>query len=485
MSARKIIPTRTPMPEQDPAVRVANFDEVALGYTEAEALAEAARCLNCKKPLCVAGCPVEIDIPGFIARLRGGDVPGAYGVLRRTTNLPAVCGRVCPQESQCEGACILGRKHEPVAIGRLERYAADAFAASSAAGACERVTGTSGCVLEPEAPVRVACIGAGPSSLTCAGTLAAMGAKVTVYEALHEAGGVLVYGIPEFRLPKAIVRREVAAMRGLGVEFKLDWVGGKTITIQELMGGEVDGEEGDESGGRGFDAVYIGVGAGLPRFMNVPGENLLGVFSANEYLTRVNLGRAYAFPEYDTPVPTPARVCVVGGGNVAMDAARTARRLGAEVTVLYRRTEAEMPARLEEVHHAKEEGVVIKCLCGPVAFLGDDGGRLRAVQVQEMCLGEADATGRRSPVCVEGAFGEVECGMVIIAVGTRPNPILLEATPELELNKWGYIATDENGETSMPGVFAGGDIVTGAATVISAMGAGRRAAMAIAERFLK
>ncbi|MBU1247868.1 MAG: NADPH-dependent glutamate synthase [Proteobacteria bacterium] len=457
-----MIPHRTPMPEQAPDVRNGNFEEVTLGYSESQALLEAGRCLQCKKPGCVSGCPVEIDIPGFIARLCEKDVAGAYAALRKTTNLPAVCGRVCPQETQCEGACILGKKYEPVAIGRLERYVADTFAASDA---CEQLTGAAECHMERE--VRVACIGAGPSSLTCAGTLAAMGVKVTVFEALHEAGGVLVYGIPEFRLPKAIVRREIEAMKALGVEFKLNWVGGKTITIQDLQ------EE-------GYDAIFIGVGAGLPRFMNVPGENLLGVFSANEYLTRVNLGRAYNFPEYDTPMSRPKQVCVIGGGNVAMDAARTAKRLGADVTILYRRTEAEMPARLEEVHHAKEEGVKIKCLCGPVSFNGDENKRLTSVTVQEMCLGEPDASGRCSPVCVEGAVGEVPTEMVIIAVGTRPNPILLEATPDMDLTKWGYIATDESGETSIPGVFAGGDIVTGSATVISAMGAGRRAAQAIA-----
>lgn len=461
---KKIIPTRTPMPEQDASVRAANFEEVTLGYTEEQALLEASRCLHCKKPLCVAGCPVEIDIPGFISKLTDKDVAGAYEVLRRTTNLPAVCGRVCPQETQCEGACILGKKHEPVAIGRLERYAADAFAAEDA---CEHVTGTPECHMEQE--TKVACIGAGPSSLACAGTLAAKGIRVTVFEALHEPGGVLVYGIPEFRLPKSIVRREIQAMTELGVEFRVNWVGGKTITIQDLF---------DE----GYAGVYIGVGAGLPRFMNVPGENLIGVFSANEYLTRVNLGRAYDFPNYDTPISRPQKVCVIGGGNVAMDAARTAKRLGAEVTILYRRTEDEMPARLEEVHHAKEEGVAIKCLCGPVAFNGNEDGKLTSVTLQEMCLGEPDDSGRRRPVCVEGATGEVDADMVIIAVGTRPNPILLEATPDMALNKWGYIETDESGETSIPMVYAGGDIVTGAATVISAMGAGRRAAQTMLEK---
>ncbi len=462
---KKIIPTRTPMPEQAPDVRNANFEEVTLGYSHEQALAEAKRCLQCKKPKCIPGCPVEIDIPGFIAKLGHNDVAGAYEVLSRTTNLPAVCGRVCPQESQCEGACIMGKKYEPVAIGRLERYVADTFAAQSAGKKMVSAASHQGSKL------RVACIGGGPASLACAGTLAAQGIKVTVFEALHEAGGVLVYGIPEFRLPKAIVRREIEAMKEMGVEFKLNWVGGKTITIQDIL---------DE----GYDGVFIGVGAGLPRFMNVPGENLLGVFSANEYLTRVNLGRAYDFPNYDTPISRVKKVCVIGGGNVAMDAARTAKRLGAEATILYRRTEDEMPARLEEVHHAKEEGVQIKCLCGPVSFNGGENKRIQSVTIQEMCLGEPDESGRRSPVCVQGAIGEVETNMVIIAVGTRPNPILLEATPSLELTKWGYIATNENGETSIPSVFAGGDIVTGSATVISAMGAGRRAAQSMVRRLL-
>ncbi len=469
MSAKKkICPSKTPMPEQDAVARSKNFTEVSLGYTKEQALLEASRCLHCKKPTCVAGCPVEIDIPGFIAKLLDDDIAGSYEILRRTTTLPAVCGRVCPQEIQCEGACILGKKYEPVAIGRLERYVADTFASlPQAQDACQQLTGLNTCAVKNKA--KVACIGSGPSSLACAGTLAAQGVQVTVFEALHEAGGVLVYGIPEFRLPKNIVRREIQAMRELGVRFELNQVGGKIFTLSELLAQD-------------YDAVFIGVGAGLPRFMGIAGENLLGVFSANEYLTRVNLGRAYDFPVHDTPVSRPEKVCVIGGGNVAMDAARTARRLGAEVTILYRRTEHEMPARLEEVHHAKEEGIQIQCLCSPVTLNGNEQGKLVSVTVQEMCLGEPDESGRCRPICVEGAVSEIPTDMAIIAVGTRANPVLLEATPELELNKWGYIVTDETGATNLPMVFAGGDIVTGAATVISAMGAGRKAALSMLKK---
>ncbi len=462
---KKPVAPRTAMPEQDPKVRAKNFSEVALGYTEADARAEAERCLQCKKPLCQEGCPVNIDIKSFIARLRDKDLAGAYSVIRATNALPAVCGRVCPQENQCEGSCVLGKKHEPVAIGRLERYVADTFMASDK---CEQITGDKACAA-PTAK-RAACIGGGPSSLTCAGVLAASGVKVTVFEALHEPGGVLVYGIPEFRLPKGVVRAEIEALKELGVDFRCNWVGGKTITVGELLAD-------------GYDAVFLGVGAGLPRFLGVPGENLVGVFSANEYLTRVNLGRAYLFPEFDTPAPEAKNVVVIGGGNVAMDAARTALRMGADkVSILYRRTRDEMPARAEEVHHALEEGVDIKCLCGPVSFNGDDNGRLASVTLQLMCLGEPDGSGRRSPVCLEGQVEELAADLAITAVGTRPNPILLEATPDLKLNKRGYIAADpETGATSMAKVYAGGDIVTGAATVISAMGQGRRAARAILE----
>jgi len=466
---KKIIRPRTPMPHQDPVERGSNFGEVALGYTREQALIEAERCLQCKKPLCQDGCPVNVDIKGFIGALCEEDLTEAFNIIRKTNSLPAVCGRVCPQETQCEGKCILGKKHEPVAIGRLERYVADTYAAQSA---CEEITDLSTCALERE-DIKVACIGAGPASLTVAGYLAGRGIKVDVFEALHEPGGVLIYGIPEFRLPKSIVSRELGGLEELGVTFKTNWVGGQTITIQDML---------DE----GYNAIFIGVGAGLPRFLNVPGENLVGVFSANEYLTRVNLGRAYDFPNYDTPAYEARRVAVIGAGNVAMDAARTALRMGAqEVSIVYRRSEDEMPARREEIDHAVEEGIKIRCLCGPLSFHGDNQGRLKAMTVQKMALGEPDESGRCSPVCIEGETEQIPCDMAIIAVGTRPNPILLEATPNLELNKWGYIEADaETGETSIPNVFAGGDIVTGAATVISAMGAGRKAAKEIAGRLL-
>ena len=466
-AASKLAP-RTPMPEQDPKERARNFSEVALGYTLELAVTEAKRCLQCKKPLCEKGCPVEVPIKAFIARLAQGDVDGAYRAIRETNSLPAVCGRVCPQEVQCEGACVLAKKGQPVCIGRLERFAADEYAARSA---CEQLTGAKACPMIRE-DLKVACLGSGPASLTVAGYLSTLGVKVHVYEALHEPGGVLVYGIPEFRLPKAIVGREVRAMTENGVEFHLNWVGGRTVTVRDLL---------DD----GFRAVFIGVGAGLPRFLNVPGEDLTGVFSANEYLSRANLGRAYAFPEYDTP-PFPGRnVVVVGGGNVAMDAARTAMRMGAEtVRLVYRRSRNEMPARLEELEHALEEGLILEALTNPVEFFGDDSGRVTGVRLERMCLGEPDARGRRAPACT-GEFFDAPCDLAVIAVGTGPNPLLLEATPGLVRDSRGYVAADElTGETSIPNVFAGGDIVTGAATVILAMGAGRRAAKEIARRLL-
>jgi len=460
---------RTAMPEQPPQVRARNFQEVALGYTPEMARIEAARCLQCKKPACRKGCPVEVDIPGFIKQIVEGDLDEAYAVLRQTNSLPAVCGRVCPQENQCEGSCILGKKGEPVAIGRLERFAADAFLAKDA---CETLTGGPACAMARD-DLKVACIGSGPSSLTCAGYLAARGIPVTVFEALHEVGGVLVYGIPEFRLPKGVVRQEVDAMRALGVEFRPNWVGGKTITVPELLE-------------TGYNAVFIGVGAGLPRFLGVPGENLIGVFSANEYLTRVNLGRAYKFPVADTPHFPARHVVVFGGGNVAMDAARTAMRLGAEkVSLAYRRTEHEMPCRREELHHAKEEGLDILCLNAPVEFIGDENGRLARIVLQRMELGQPDESGRCSPVACQGDTCSVAADMAIVAVGTGANPLISQSTPGLETYRRGYIVADPaTGETSIPNVFAGGDIVTGAATVISAMGAGRRAAKAIADRLL-
>jgi len=460
---------RTPMPEQPPRERVRNFNEVALGYTPDMARTEASRCLRCKKPACVKGCPVGIDIPGFISAVGDGDTRRAYAAIRQTNSLPAVCGRVCPQESQCESACILGKKGQPVAIGRLERFVADTFMAEDA---CEELTGAPVCPAGLE-DVRVACIGAGPASLTVAGTLSSQGIGVDVYEALHEPGGVLVYGIPEFRLPKDVVRREVDAMKKLGARFFTNWVGGRTITISELLE-------------KGYKAVFIGVGAGLPVFLNIPGENLIGVFSANEYLTRVNLGRAYAFPDWDTPVYPGKRVVVFGAGNVALDSARTAARMGAErVAIVYRRSENEMPARAEEIHHAKEEGIELFCLHAPLSFNGDGNGRLASVVLQKMRLGEPDDSGRCRPLACEGEYCELTADMAIVAVGTRANPLLPRTTEGLATTPRGYIIVDEaSGETSMPDVFAGGDIVTGAATVISAMGAGRRAAAAISQRLL-
>lgn len=466
---KKEIRPRTPMPTQLAEERIRNFNEVATGYTHEMALEEARRCLQCKRPTCVKGCPVEVPIKDFIHALLEDGVEAAYRVIKSTNSLPAVCGRVCPQEVQCEGGCILAAKGQSVCIGRLERYVADTYAAMDA---CDEITGKEECPYIDE-DLKVACIGAGPSSLTVAGYLASRGIKVTLFEALHEPGGVLVYGIPEFRLPKDVVRREVEALKELKVDIRTNWVGGKTVLVQELLDA-------------GYKAVFVGVGAGLPRFLKVPGEHLIGVFSANEYLTRVNLGRAYDFPNYDTPIFPGKHVAVIGGGNVAMDAARTAKRLGAEkVSIVYRRTKEEMPARLEELEHALEEGVELQCLFGPLEFMDDGQGNLKGLALQKMELGEPDASGRCAPVCVEGDTCEIPCDLAIIAVGTGPNKVMLEATPELDLTKRGYISVDEEtGETSVPNVFAGGDIVTGAATVISAMGAGRRAAKEIARRLL-
>ncbi|MBQ4124722.1 MAG: NADPH-dependent glutamate synthase, partial [Desulfovibrio sp.] len=446
---------RHEMPCQPADVRRRNFKEVALGYDEATALAEAGRCLQCKKPLCVSGCPVNVPIRDFIGALRNGDVNEAYRLLKTANALPAVCGRVCPQEKQCESKCIVGKKGKPVAIGRLERFVADSHKADSA---CEAQTGGNACAM-PVQGKKVACLGAGPASLSCAGYCAQHGIKVDVYEALHEAGGVLVYGIPSFRLPKDVVKREVDGLRDMGVDFHLDCVGGRTVQVSELL--------------QDHDAVFIGVGAGLPRFLGVPGENMVGVFSANEYLTRINLGRGYRFPEFDTPPFPGRRVTVFGAGNVAMDAARTALRMGAEeVRVVYRRTRAEMPARVEEVEHAEEEGVIFEMLAAPLHFNGDEQQNLKSVTLQRMELGEPDASGRRRPVPVEGSEYELETDLAIVALGTRSNPILLEATQELEKTERGYIkVNEETGETSIPNVFAGGDIVTGAATVILAAGA--------------
>ncbi len=467
--AKKAQTPRTPMPCLPADIRARNFEEVAMGYTLEMAMAEAQRCIQCKKPKCVSGCPVEVPIPQFIAAVARGDMDSAYRIIKSTNSLPAVCGRVCPQEVQCEGQCILGVKGEAVAIGRLERFVADTYIATTA---CEQVTGTNSCAL-PNPDFKVACLGSGPSSLTTAGYLASQGIKVDVYEALHEPGGVLVYGIPSFRLPKDVVATELNGLRLSGVDFKLNWVGGRTVTVQDLF---------DD----GYDAIFIGVGAGLPMFLNIPGENYVGVFSANEYLTRANLGRAYLFPEQDTPIYSGKNVTVYGAGNVAMDAARTAMRLGAEsVHIVYRRTRAEMPARLEEIHHAEEEGIQLELLASPLQFNGDDKLNLKSVTLQRMQLGEPDASGRCRPVPIEGDIYELPTDLAIIALGTQSNPILLEATPDLELNKWGYITVnEETGETSIPNVFAGGDIVTGAATVILAMGAGRKAAQEISKRLL-
>ena len=452
---------RHKMPEQDPKVRVKNFNEVPTGYTEETAIAEAKRCIQCKKPGCIAGCPVDVDIPGFIALIAEGKFIEAALKLKETNALPAVCGRVCPQEDQCEKLCILGKKGEPVAVGRLERFAAD----------FERQSGKIA-IPAPAKPngKKVAVVGAGPSGLTIAGDLVKLGYDVTIFEALHKAGGVLVYGIPEFRLPKAIVEAEVDYLTKLGVKIETNAVIGRLKTVDELFA-------------EGFDAVYLGVGAGAPVFMNIPGENLSGIYSANEYLTRSNLMKAYRFPEYDTPIVRGKNVAVIGGGNVAMDSVRTALRLGAEnAYIIYRRTEVEMPARIEEVHHAKEEGVQFKLLTNPVEYIGNKEGWVTGVRCQRMELGEPDDSGRRRPVPVKGSEFVIPVDTVVVAVGTMANPIVPATTPGLETNRWGYIVTkDASGLTSREGVYAGGDIVTGSATVILAMGAGRQAARAIHE----
>ena len=452
---------RQKMPEQAPDIRVKNFNEVPTGYTEETAITEAKRCTQCKKPGCIAGCPVDVDIPGFIALIGEGKFIEAALKLKETNALPAVCGRVCPQEDQCEKVCILGKKGEPVAVGRLERFAADT----------ERQSGKIA-IPAPAKPngKRVAVVGAGPSGLTIAGDLVKLGYDVTIFEALHKAGGVLVYGIPEFRLPKAIVEAEVDYLRKLGVKIETNAVIGRLKTVDELFA-------------EGFDAVYLGVGAGAPVFMNIPGENLSGIYSANEYLTRSNLMKAYLFPEYDTPIVRGKNVAVIGGGNVAMDSVRTALRLGADnATIIYRRTEVEMPARIEEVHHAKEEGVQFKLLTNPVEYIGNKEGWVTGVRCQRMELGEPDDSGRRRPVPVKGSEFVIPVDTVVVAVGTMANPIVPATTPGLETNRWGYIVVkDASGLTSCDGVYAGGDIVTGSATVILAMGAGRLAARAIHE----
>lgn len=450
--------TQNKMAEQSPDVRNKNYSEVSLGYTPEQAIDEAKRCLNCKNKPCISGCPVSIDIPAFISKVADGDFDGAYDVISKSSSLPAVCGRVCPQESQCEHNCVRGIKGEPVAIGKLERFVADSHNAKSSGKA------------EKAAPNghKVAIVGSGPSGLSCAGALAKAGYSVSVFEALHTAGGVLVYGIPEFRLPKAIVRREVDELRSLGVEIMTNTVIGKTLTVDELF---------DEMS---FEAVFIGSGAGLPKFMNIPGENLKGVYSANEFLTRINLMGAY-HEEADTPVFRGKKVVVSGGGNVAMDAARCAKRLGADVTIVYRRTENELPARREEVVHAKQEGINFLMLNTPVAISGDENGFVKSVTCQKMKLGTPDASGRARPVPMAESEYEIDADCVIIAIGTSPNPLIKSTTNGLETQSWGGIIADENGATSRNGVFAGGDAVTGAATVILAMGAGKTAAKAIDE----
>lgn len=451
---------RTPVREQDPKLRATNFEEVCLGYDDAEAAREATRCLNCKVARCVQSCPVHIDIPGFISRLKEGDIAGAADVIHADSSLPSVCGRVCPQESQCEGSCVLGVKFEPVAIGKLERYVGD-WAIAHAADTEVAVPAHNG--------KRVAVVGSGPAGLACASDLAKLGYEVKIFEALHKVGGVLVYGIPEFRLPKErIVAQEVEAVKRLGVEIETDVVVGRTMTIDDLMDRE------------GFDAVFVGSGAGLPRFMGIPGENLNGVFSANEFLTRANLMQAYD-DAYDTPIYSGRRVVVVGGGNVAMDAVRTAKRLGAEAYIVYRRSEAELPARVEEVHHAKEEGIEFRMLTNPVRVIGNEQGWVTGVECVSMELGDPDESGRRSPQVKPGSEHVIEADVVIMALGTSPNPLIKDTTKGLDTNRRGCIVADEHGATSRPGVFAGGDAVTGAATVILAMGAGRKAAGAIHE----
>lgn len=450
--------TKVPMPEQDPKVRSRNFEEVTLGYTEDMAVEEAQRCLNCKNKPCVNGCPVQVRIPEFIQKVADRDFTGASEILSKCNSLPCVCGRVCPQETQCESKCVRGIKGEPVAIGRLERFVADWQMKHKTLP------------LEPAQSngIKVAIVGAGPAGLTCAGDLAKLGYDVTIFEAFHKAGGVLVYGIPEFRLPKSIVEEEVKNMEKLGVKVMTNMVIGKVLSIDELFE-------------MGFKAVFVGSGAGLPQFMNIEGEDLVGVYSANEFLTRINLMKAYR-DDYDTPIRKGKSVAVVGGGNVAMDAARSAMRLGAEhVYIIYRRGEEELPARKEEVHHAKEEGIEFKLLNNPVRILGDDDGNVRAIECVKMELGEPDASGRRKPIAQEGSNFEIPVDIVIMSIGTSPNPLIRTTTKGLDANKWGCLVADDSMKTTREGVYAGGDAVTGAATVILAMGAGKTAAESIDE----
>ena len=457
---KKIIPTKTPMPEQPPAERVKNFDEVPYGYTPEQAMAEARRCLQCKRPSCMEGCPVEINVPAFLELVAEGDFRGAINLIKETNALPAITGRVCPQETQCEQTCVLCKRFEPVGIGRIERFVADWEAEQGPIPVPE---------LPPLTGKKVAVVGSGPAGLTVAADLARMGHHVTIFEALHEAGGVLVYGIPEFRLPKAIVRREVEYVCSLGVKLVKDFVVGSAATVDELLAE--------------FDAVFLGSGAGLPWFLNIPGENLSGVYSANEYLTRSNLMKAYRFPEYDTPIARGQRVVTIGGGNVAMDSSRTALRLGAEESILvYRRSREEMPARAEEIHHAEEEGVQLKLLTSPVAIHGDEKGRVKELECIQNELGEPDASGRRRPVPITGSHFRISVDVVIIAIGQSPSPLIPKTTPDLETARYGVVVVDEaTMKTSKKGVFAGGDVATGGATVILAMGQAKIAARAMDE----
>lgn len=458
---KKKRPPRQGMPRQDPKKRIDNFEEVAIGYSKEDAMIEASRCIICPKPKCVDGCPVFVDIPGFINLVQEGKFVEASKKIKETNVLPAICGRVCPQETQCEIECVLGRIDEPVAIGRLERFVAD----------FEAETGEVEIPPKPERKgKKVAIVGSGPAGLTVSGELAKLGYGVTIFEALHKPGGVLVYGIPEFRLPKSIVAREVDFVKKLGAELKTNFVVGRTATVQDLFE-------------QGYEAIFLGLGAGLPWFLDLPGINLVGIYSANEFLTRSNLMKAYRFPEYDTPIQVGKKVVVIGGGNVAMDSVRTALRLGAEEShIVYRRSRKEMPAREEEVENAEAEGVIFDFLVNPVEFLRDEEGRIKAMRLIKMELGEPDASGRRRPVPIKGSEFVYECDTAVIAIGQGPNPLALGTMKELKLNKWGYIEADmETGKTSMKGVFAGGDIVTGEATVIEAMGFGRRASIAIDE----
>lgn len=455
---------RIEMPKQDAEARGRNFNEVALGYTEEMALSEAERCLECKNPVCMEGCPVNVQIPQFIKLIKEKKYAESAAKIKETNSLPAVCGRVCPQEEQCEAKCVLSKAGKPVAIGRLERFAGDYILAEE-----ERT-----CAVKLKSnKTRVAVVGSGPGGLTCAADLANMGYEVTIFEALHEAGGVLVYGIPEFRLPKKIVKSEVDYLKSIGVRFEMNVIVGKTLTLHDLFN-------------EGYKAVYLGLGAGLPKFMNIPGENLLSIYSANEYLTRTNLMKAYKFPEYDTPIKIGKRIAVIGGGNVAMDAVRSGLRYGAsEAMIIYRRSKDELPARKEEIENAEEEGVKFHFLVNPLEFIGDDDGFVKHIKLQRMELGEPDASGRRKPVPVKGSEFLFDVDVVVIAIGQTANPVLLEVTPEVKTNKWGNIEVyDEYGQTSMRGVFAGGDIVTGEATVIQAMGSGKKSAEGI-DRYLK